>query len=245
MSEKTLYRILGLTAVLILFYVTAYMVGWIEAWLAFRISMFTILIPVLIGWVSLFKWGGSLTLNVLLIFLTITLAFDVIEFIYQRGGDSNLFLMEYYSPVEYILLTLVFYSLQSLRTVKRVLLGSIVLFVAFWAFSQRFLASEGEFDNTVLTVESILLCAIAVLTLIDLVRNNFVIIMHPGFWIIIAVLMYFAGNLLFFSLWNFILPSGGNREQSYIYWFIHHILNMIMHMSYSVSFLCRQVRTAS
>jgi hypothetical protein len=245
MSEKTLYRTLGLAAFLIACYIIAYLAGWIQAWQAFRISMFTIVIPVVIGWISLFRWPGTRALWILLVFLTVTLGFDVVEFIWERRGDSNLFLMEYYSPVEYTLLTLVFASLLSVRLVRRVLLISIPAFLAFWAISHFSLSLDSPFDNTVLTVESILLCGVAILTLIDLVRNNFVINLHPGFWIIIAVLIYFAGNLIFFAMWNLILPVEGRPEESHMYWFIHHVLNMTMHLLYSVSFLCRQVRTTS
>ena len=249
MSEKTLYRILGLAALSIVGYVIACLAG-MNVSLAFRLAEFTILIPLLIGLVTAFKKPVNLTLVLLLAFISITFAFTVYEFYLQLNKESNLFLMEYYSPVEYTLLALTFYSVQSIRHIRNFVLGSIVVFLIIWVLSITVFPSVRSFNNTILTFESILLCGIAVLTLVDMGRNNFVFTLHPGFWIIIAVLIYFAGNLIFFALWHLILPDSilpahGRPEESHLYWIIHHVLNISMHLLYSVSFLCRHVRATS
>ena len=241
-TEKTLYRVLVLSGVCIVLFIVAYVTPIMEPIPLLRISIFTIVIPVGVGWLIAYRNPLPRPLKLLLVFLSITLVFDAAEYVMQFERIPNLDVMQIYSLIEYLLLCLIFISLHSVRSVQKLLGWSIPVFVLAWCLSYWYFFSEQRFNNIILTLESILLCGIALLTLIDLVRNNFVIMWLPGFWIIVAVLIYFAGDMILFSLWNFILPSHGNPDQSLSYWFYHHVLNLAMHAFYTISFLCLQMR---
>ena len=241
-TEKIILRTLGLSSFLIVLFVVSFFLDYRTA---ITVAVTTIAIPVAVGWYTYRKFPLPRALQILWVFLSVTLAFEAAGYIMQKLGKENLIILQVYSLFEYSLLTLVFIALHSSPRVRTILRWSIPAYIAAWTVSYFFFRDPSGFDNVILTIESILLCGMAILTLVDLVKNNFMIFWHYGFWIVISVLVYFSGNLVLFALWNFIFPPSQISDDPALFLLPHHILNLTMHLTYAVSFLCRHLRTSS
>lgn len=141
---------------------------------------------------------------------------------------SNIWLLYIYTPLEYGFLALIFSFWQREAMLKTILRISIPFFILFSIGTKLFLEDYGYFDSYTVTVESIIFVGISTYTLRNLTRENRgFLCSEPSFWVGIAVLIYFAGNLLTFAL-----------SKAIVAWSWHATLNIIANVCFAGGFLC-------
>lgn len=157
---------------------------------------------------------------------------DVSSLYLALNRINNIWLFHLFTPLEYGILVMVFSYWQKEPLLRLVLRLSIPLFVLICLVNKLFLENLVSFDNFTVSLESSALIMISVFTLFSLYRDNSGLISKdPRFWITVAVLIYFAGNLPTFAFANIIAL-----------WSIHSILNITSNILFSGGFLCYRLR---
>jgi hypothetical protein len=150
--------------------------------------------------------------------------------IYQAtNGISNTWLLHIYTPIEYGILVMVFSFWQKNALAKKILRLSIPVFVVIFMANKLLLENFHYFDHITSSIEGIALIAISAFTLIYLPWQNPVPIHRsPRFWVASAVIIYFSGTILTFSL-----------SALFVIWYIPTVLNLVANIVYTGGFLCQ------
>jgi hypothetical protein len=196
-----------------------------------RLSAFAVLFPVVVGWAIIDKLDRRTKL--ILALVTASLAVETASLTLGIFQITNLWAFSFYTVVEYVLLTSFFYLSTSRPAAQRIIGGSIPFFVGVWLYSliKMMIDSDLDFDFLVVTLECLLLLGFAFISLIELTKENIEdIFVMPGFWVGLAVLIYFAGNLALFAILS--------KVES-VSWIIHTVNNILLYLSYTVAFLCQ------
>jgi len=177
-------------------------------------------------------------MKIVLLYIFTAFLVEFLNAILSYLSVQNIIIFHIYTLLEYSLLAYVFFSWQPESKLKTVLRWSIPGFFIIWLVDKAFIHSLYEFDSFVVTIESVLLVTIAMYELYDLNKDvNYSIFRNPKFWVTAAVLLYFAGNLIVFSLGSFILSE---KAIASIAWILFHAsLNAIAYLLFVVAFICQ------
>lgn len=152
---------------------------------------------------------------------------------------TNLPLMHLYVAVEFALLAWMFHlELRPWLGRKAIplLMGA---FGVFWLANLIFIQGPFEFASHPRTVESILIFLLSLSWFYQVFREQRIrrLERHFYFWLSIAVLLYFTGNLLLWVFGTFVLVQ--TPEVFNEIWTIHALLNIFLHILYAIALLCR------
>jgi len=157
---------------------------------------------------------------------------EAFSFYQALNKVSTIWLFHVFTPLEYGFLVVVFSYWQKRPLLRLVLQLSIPLFALICIANKLFVENLVSFDNFSTSLESLVLIIISVRTLFDLSRENSSTLSKDSrFWIAIAVLTYFSGNLPTFAFANVIAVSS-----------IKHILNVISNILFARGFLCYRLK---
>ncbi len=191
------------------------------------ISGLSSLLPLIIG-LHLYR-RLNIEMKILTILFTFILIVEILGFYLSFIGINYIWLIHLYTLLEYSLLMLIFSYWQKNNVLKRNLRLSIPFFTFIWIGAKVFMENLNQWDNYTASLECVLLVGVSAYTLFELSKDNTITIYKvPRFWVSGAVLIYFAGNLMVFSLINIII----------ITWPIHSALNIISNLCYTGGFLC-------
>jgi hypothetical protein len=148
-------------------------------------------------------------ITLLFIYLLSSLVVAVLA-IYVRAhtkSGNNLFLFHIFTPAEYTLLSLVYYTVLSGPKVKKAVLVSIPVFIGLSVFFSLFV--QGPLDNNsyIGIIESILLICQTLLFLREvlLLKQVTALYRYPLFWISTVILVYFTETLVIEGLLDYLI----------------------------------------
>jgi hypothetical protein len=148
-------------------------------------------------------------ITLLFIYLLSSLVVGLLAF-YVRGhtkSGNNLFLFHIFTPVEYTLLSLVFYTILSGPKVRKAVLVSIPVFIGLSVLFSLFV--QGTLDNNsyIGIIESILLVCQALLFLREvlLLKQVTALYRYPLFWISTGILVYFTETMVIEGLLDYLI----------------------------------------
>lgn len=194
------------------------------------ISAFSGLIPLILG---LSRFARMRTEMKILVFYFLSASLvDTILILQAYNAKYNLWLIRYFTPLEYSLFALVFSYWQVRWRDRFLVYASIAGLVAYFFFSETFLNRHGSFDSYTASLEGLVLIGVSSYTLINLKTKSLDNLTGDyRFWICSAVLIYFSGNLLLFSWSSMIAP-----------WWIHNLLNIAANLLFAKGILCLKRR---
>ena len=180
----------------------------------------------------------SKDMKIVLVYIFTAFLVEVLNAVLSYLSIPNIIVFHVYTLLEFSLLAYVFLQWQPESRVRTIIKWSIPSFFSIWLIDKLLIHSLYEFDSFVVTVESVLLVTIAMYELYDLNKDiNYSIFRNPKFWVTAAVLLYFAGNLIVFSLGSFILSE---KAIASIAWILFHAsLNAIAYLLFVVAFICQ------
>jgi hypothetical protein len=145
----------------------------------------------------------------------------------------NAFLIIYYTFYSY------FFSHFLQPALKKVITVSCILLIAFSLINLFFIQGPNFFNSYTMAAASILMLTMSILYLKQLLNENKVIKLSRDslFWISIGILIFHLGALPYFSLLNYL--NKNFLSLSYSLLLIIKVLNIVMYLLFSVSFLCR------
>jgi hypothetical protein len=123
------------------------------------------------------------------------------------GYRNNLFLFHFFTPVEYILLATLYYQSLKGRRIKKLVLLSIPLFIAYSVFSSVAIQKFSSNNSSTIIIESILMILWSLLFLREVLLYQEVmnLTQFAMFWITVGILFYFTGNLVIEGMLDYMI----------------------------------------
>lgn len=151
-----------------------------------------------------------------------------------------------YTLVEFCLLVSVYYHGKPGLLSKKVYLSLLISFILLAVGNAVFYQGLLKGNSLVRSIEGIILIGLALYYFFDLLRR----LDTPNpektfmFWVSIAMLIYFGGNILIFIYFNQIqsigLQSDYAKDLMLQIGFIGYILNIFLYTLYSIALVCRK-----
>jgi hypothetical protein len=161
-----------------------------------------------------------------------------IDYAVATWKNSNNFLADYYTVVEFSLLWAVFFYSVTKRRLKLLmgLLGVIFLLVA--ALWGPLTAQPGLINSSFAVVSRLFFIGIALVAFYSVSTDGFSpLVERPVFWIVIGVLMYSSGTVLVFGLSNRLMEMG--LPYFVTAWQINWTLQIAANLLYTKGMLCK------
>ena len=199
-----------------------------------RLTAFTIILPTGLGlW---FYPKLSLSFRILLLFILSAWTVEMLTVMQSAQKIQGYLYFQIYTFIEFGSLMLIFSMWQSKPRLQRLLIFTVVIVTAVLLILKIYRSESGEnFDTLASTIESLVLVAAALLTLISLTSENITFVFsNPRFWVVSAVLIYFAGTVILFSLVNWVL-----KVQPDVWITVHSALNGTANLLYAYAFYCQ------
>lgn len=166
-------------------------------------------------------------MKILLIFLTIAGLIGIIVTSLAFYKINNMWLFHIYTLLETSLLLFVFSYWQKKYVLRNRLRLIILVFALIWIGAKLYLESFSRLDSYTASLECVLLVGVSAYTLFNLNNENVnTLFRDQRFWVSSAVLFYFAGNAMTFSLGNIFNT-----------WLIHSVLNIFANLLYTGGFI--------
>lgn len=176
-------------------------------------------------------------LVLLLLYASIVFAVEVSSVLMIRVFSApTTTLYQVFTLIEFILFSMIFYQWQAKGAQQVLTRAIVVLFSVLWVYVEL-TAHVTLFDSLVVSVEAVLLVILAVTSLLMLaLENTGNVFGNPRFWVSSGVLLYFAGNLIVFAVFNEM--SEQKDATALNIWRFHAVLNIIAQAFYMTSYLC-------
>jgi len=140
-----------------------------------------------------------------------------------------------YLPIEYTVLTIIFSSWIKNLLYTKLLRFSIPFFWAFSIFNSFLLQNLNELNSYPITLSLIIYTVMSLYILFQIMSEDTGhIIKNHIFWISSGLLIFSAGDLAYFAFYSLI-----KAHYLIAIWAIHTIFNIVMHIFYSVGFICQ------
>ncbi|RYE16518.1 MAG: hypothetical protein EOP51_25630 [Sphingobacteriales bacterium] len=168
-------------------------------------------------------------LVILLIYFLISFGFDIVGTYYSELNKNNLPLFHLHTIMEFGLLSLVFYQAFPVSGLRKSIPWLVALFSGFAGVYAVFNGTR-VFNSIPRAIENVVMIAYAILYLAQLNKHMPVkrLEQFPMFWITTAVLLYFSGTLLLFTLGEYL----ATLEQHFPIdiWVVHSVLNVVFNI---------------
>jgi hypothetical protein len=167
-----------------------------------------IIIYLLILGIAVISYGWSsrsrdIYIRLMFLYLLLIMVTSLAAIYLVKG--NNLFLFHFSIPLEYVILSLIFHRYLQGRILKRIILVSIPVFLILSAVLSIYVQKLDENNSYAVGVESVAMISWSLLALRQLLSD-------PGiaspwrdhvFWITIAVLYSFTGNMIIEGMLNY------------------------------------------
>ncbi len=171
----------------------------------------------------------------LLVYASIVFLVELANAFVVQYGTRTIVVFHVFTLIEFVLLSSIFITWQTSRLHRQLTFALILLFALLWMYVKR-TSDDTAFDSLVVTVESVLLVGLAVTSLLLLaLENTGTLFGNPRFWVSSGVLLYFAGNLIVFALFN---QLSQQKDDVLNAWRFHAALNFIANVFYMTGYLC-------
>lgn len=186
-------------------------------------------------------------------FLLFSAAFEILIITLGHKGIRNDWILHFYTPIEFSVITFVLYSWQFNQRVQRFIYYTASLLVMIWlAYFIAMLiisSTEDHFDfkanfgaqePVTFAIEAIVLNIFSILLLFNLygLEHPPSLIRSKKFWFAVSVLVYFSGNITFYVTLNTITRL--SAETGIYLWIIHSLFNFLGYLFLAIAFLCRR-----
>jgi hypothetical protein len=153
------------------------------------------------------------------------------------GNKHNLYLNHFYTPLEFIFLSLFYQYILRNEIHKAVFSAINILFLALAVYFSMYLQSLQSFNTYARFAESLILLTYSITYLIktipkiDTIRefqeNN------NNFAIVTGICLYFLGSFLILSLSNSVLKFGGS-DFNYLIWMLHIVFLVVLYTAIGI-----------
>lgn len=177
-------------------------------------------------------------LRVLEWLVVFTVGEAIIERVLGYLHINNLWVFHVSTLVEYVLLSLLFFSWISHRRSRLVLTVCLVMFIIVWSISKFLFEPFSNIDGWTSALSKILQMVFSIVLLVDVVKESDIIWTNdPRIWVASGIIIYSAGSLFMFALFNEMLQISPDRLK--LIWTLNWVLMIISNLLYARGFLCK------
>lgn len=174
-------------------------------------------------------------------FIYISALLELIGMILSLNKIPNNFLSHIDTLNEVLVLGYFYYTIFTVKIIKRIALGLMVLLILFIFFNAFFLQGIDHFNSYSRTTGSIFFLFLSLTYFALLFKNTPVKYLErePIFWFNTGTLFYFAGTIFLFLIYqnvNFALPVKLDRQ---IY-FVDSFFNILQNVLFGIGFICNR-----
>lgn len=192
-----------------------------------------VVIPILMGIIRFRVFSGHH--KALFVLLMIALCIDIISYVFWENNMKTALVFRIYTLLEFALLS--YYFIKIVRR-KAITVSMKIVFCGFVLVTILDATLQGvmSMDNYSIAIESIVFILYSIIAMLLMIKEA----VHQNifdaseFWIIIAVLIYFAGNLFVFVFSNYLLR--GSPQGFVQLWGINSVLNIMFYTLIAISF---------
>ncbi|HEY8387020.1 MAG TPA: hypothetical protein VIK74_00370 [Parasegetibacter sp.] len=111
--------------------------------------------------------------------------------------------------------------------------GAFLIYSSYYFYVER---EFGYYGSIPATVESIIIICVSIYYLFEQINSpqSFFIYLTPQFWVVIGLLIFFAG-----SFFLFIYASDFSKSELARYWNINYTFNILKNLFFSIGFLMK------
>jgi len=189
----------------------------------------SILLPIGAGILRFKRFNTGLRILVFYVFLSALVdLISVIIIHYFKHSNAELF--RAYTLIEFVLLTLYFRTLFNRKAIKGFFLIAVLVFGFIDIICTYLLQPGDEFDSYASAIEGLFMISFSLCYFYKVFTEVVIVKLEKesSFWIVSAILIYFAGNLFLFLCSDNTLVS--IQEYFLKYWSIDFILNAIFNI---------------
>lgn len=160
--------------------------------------------------------------------------------ILKLGWKNNLVLFHLFTPLEYTVLSLLYYSVLSSARLKRLVLLSIPVFIAiaavFSLFVQKYHTDSNSY-STILQSILIILSSMFFLREVLLLQQVTSLQSFPLFWVSVGLLFYFTGSLITEGMMNYFFRY--DMKLALRAYHFGYVFKYLMFLMFTIGALCR------
>lgn len=197
------------------------------------ISHVTILLPTILCIVHYRRLGPALQVISHWVFATGVLT--IFHVVLAEMGIYNLFLLNIYTVMEFVLLCFYFNRLSANVLPKKHLVRLSVIFTLL-ALTEYFKLDNPTFLNSwTRLVEAFVILILVYRYLRESLKENSLVRSHqdPHFWLACGFVIYFVGTLLLFPIFNFL--QEGSTSEFHKVWSFHTFSNILLNLFVALS----------
>jgi hypothetical protein len=128
------------------------------------------------------------------------------------------------------------YSRTNARSALLVCLG---MFIIVWVLSKFFFEPFTHIDGWTATLSKILQIVFSIILLVDVVKGSDIVWTNdPRIWAATGIIIYSAGSLFMFALFNKMLQVSPDRLK--LAWSLNWVLMIISNLLFARAFLCKK-----
>ena len=151
----------------------------------------------------------------------------------------NLWTMHFYTLIELIFVFMIYSSWMKQHRSRSVLLLCLTVFTILWIVSKFSFEPFSLADDGTAVISKILQIAFSAFLLLDIVKENEVVWTNdPRIWVTTGVIVYSAGSLFLFALFNKMLQI--SPTHLLMMWSVNWILAIISNLFFLRAFLCKK-----
>lgn len=172
--------------------------------------------------------------------LLLSLAVEGARFTLTNDHPIPKFLFSIYTPIEYFLLSLFAISILNSNLIKKMIWGTIPVFVVLSLFVQFKMESSNYFYKYLdVLIEAPLVLTWTLLYVFQLFSDEktFHFKSNPVFWISMGNLLFFSGSFFSYGFGSYLHNAGQYNLSEAIFW-IERVLNIFLYIIYVIGFLC-------
>lgn len=143
---------------------------------------------------------------------------------------NSMYFIHFYTLIEFILLSYIFYKGIAFENLKKYLVAVSVLYFVVWIMLKIFIEDFNSFDNYSSALSSILLAAVSLVMLSKLMVNNEIKpLKNPTFWFLSSVFVYHFLNIIVFLFYNL--------QEYEMMWTFHSAVNITSQILMTIYFI--------
>ena len=203
----------------------------------FYISMLTEIVTALVGGLRYRTLQRPLRILEWLIIFTIL---EVgLQWALSYFGIHNLWTSHFFTLIEMVFVVLLFSSWMKNRRNRMMLSLCLFMFIIFWIVSKFTFEPLSLVDGWTAAISKILQITFSTFLLVEVVKESDMNWTDdPRLWIIAGIIIYSAGSIFIFALFNKMLQISPDRLK--IIWFLNWTLIIISNLLYTRGFLCKR-----
>ncbi len=166
---------------------------------------------------------------------------EIVSLFLASNGIHNLWVSQAYDVFEYICLILMFSEWLKRSVFRSWLRWTIPVYALFWICAKLTFEPLEAATQYTHSVSAVVVSMLAAFLLVELVRED-----HPSltadmrFWISVAVLTYFCGNVFLFIYFDKF--AGLQLQAALSVWTLHWGLGIVTNILFTIAFLCNRTR---